>query len=85
MLLPETPLDGALTFAERLRARVEELAVEHEGQEIRFTGSIGVAALPPADTLDQLIARADEALYGAKRGGRNRVWSAATQPPPHSG
>jgi PleD family two-component response regulator len=51
--------------------------VQHDGTEIRFTSSLGVAGLTGAETLDQLIARADAALYDAKRGGRNRVMSAA--------
>ena len=60
----------------RLRAGIESLIVQHEGKTVRFTTSIGVAARRTGETLDQLIARADAALYEAKRSGRNRVVTA---------
>lgn len=76
VVLPETALDGALVFAERIR---EQMA-EHEfpevgGRMLRLTASIGVACYPSqgVDSVDGLIALADEALYRAKAGGRNRV------------
>jgi diguanylate cyclase (GGDEF)-like protein len=77
ILLPETALDQAMAVAERLRASIGDHVVQHDGTEIRFTSSLGVAGLTGGETLDQLIARADAALYDAKRGGRNRVMSAA--------
>jgi diguanylate cyclase (GGDEF)-like protein len=70
LMLPETPVQGAATLAERLRARVE--ATDFGDQQI--TLSIGVASLPAnGDTPEAVIAAADEALYEAKRKGRNRV------------
>jgi diguanylate cyclase (GGDEF)-like protein len=70
LMLPETPTTGAVTLAERIRARVE--AQNFAGQKI--TVSIGVASFPTdGDTPDAVIAAADEALYQAKREGRNRV------------
>jgi diguanylate cyclase (GGDEF)-like protein len=76
VLLPETALDDALVTAERLRAGVEAGAVEHEGQTVRLTISVGAAELRAGDSLDALIARADAALYAAKHAGRNRVLTA---------
>lgn len=72
-MLPETPIQGAATLAERLRARVE--AADFAGQQI--TLSIGVASLPAnGDSPEAVVAAADAALYEAKRKGRNRVMQA---------
>jgi len=74
VLLPETDASGARIVAERLRQFVAGLKVGTEGAEIRWTISIGVAALVPADaTIEECLKRADKALYRAKEGGRNRV------------
>jgi two-component system cell cycle response regulator len=64
---------GAL--GERLRNTVESSIFEHDGRRYPVTISVGVAAYPttPVETPFQLIAAADEALYEAKRCGRNRV------------
>jgi diguanylate cyclase (GGDEF)-like protein len=74
ILLLETDLVEARIVAERLRAAIAERPVACRGQEIAVTVSVGAA---PADetTADPavLMKRADEALYAAKRGGRNRV------------
>ena len=67
---------NAAAVAERIRGDVQALAVEHEGQKIPFTVSIGAAALESErenEDVASLLARADEALYAAKGGGRNRV------------
>ncbi len=79
VLLPHTPADGALIIAERLRAATEQLLLSWNGQQITVTVSIGTATLPhpTMKTVDDLsvdiFTRADEALYEAKRQGRNRV------------
>jgi len=69
------PLPSAGILAERLRSIVETTAFDHEGQRMPVTISVGVAGHPesPVETVTQLIAAADQALYEAKRAGRNRV------------
>lgn len=68
----------AHALAERIRQLVEATAVEDDGRLIRFTVSLGVAtALPDQHTsTDSVLRAADEALYDAKRSGRNRVVTA---------
>ncbi len=76
VLSPETDLAGAVTLAEKLRRALEGERVVHESKTIAVTISAGVACF--ADELknsDALVQRADERLYAAKRGGRNRVCS----------
>lgn len=68
--LPGTGLRIALQLAERLRAQVEQTDFVHE---TAVTVSAGIAMLEQADTLEDVIRRADEMLYRAKRTGRNRV------------
>jgi diguanylate cyclase (GGDEF)-like protein len=69
------PLTSAGVLAERLRSTVEATGFDHEGQRMPVTISVGVAGHPecPVETVQQLIAAADQALYEAKRAGRNRV------------
>jgi two-component system, cell cycle response regulator len=81
VLLPETDQVGACVLAERIRARVAATGLEpppdatSASGTIPLTLSIGVASLPGslAATPSEFIARADAALYQAKRGGRNQV------------
>lgn len=78
ILLPHTDQAGARYFAERLRTRVEKLAVQHEDQSIGFTISLGVAELGPQYGSETVwLEAADQALYQSKRGGRNQVSVAA--------
>jgi diguanylate cyclase (GGDEF)-like protein len=74
LVLPETPLDGAVSLAESLRQRIEEHVFAFQADSIKVTISVGAAQLTEADKqANELIKRADELLYTAKRGGRNRV------------
>lgn len=76
LALPETSLDGAVEVAERLRRRIERTRVptDVEGPPIEVTASLGVANLPAdAGEIRSLISAADEALYDAKRAGKNQV------------
>jgi two-component system cell cycle response regulator len=79
ILAPETPLPGALRQAERLREAFERYTLEIEGIELHLTVSIGVAQkMPGMVSPEELLKVADEALYRAKREGRNRVVAATT-------
>ncbi len=70
ILLPETAGDAAAAMAERIRARVESEPFPEVGT---VTVSLGVATAGLRPTADELVKRADDALYQAKREGRNRV------------
>jgi len=74
VLAPETDLASAVILAERIRATVESLVIEHDGRQIRVTLSVGCGeSLPIDDNGHAPRERADIALYRAKTGGRNRV------------
>ncbi len=76
IVMPETDERGAVRFAERIRRRVEDYKfIASDGTRIPVTVSIGVAIFPApyVDTIDDLFARADAAMYQAKASGRNRV------------
>ncbi len=76
IVLPETGLSGALALAENLRQRVGSHGFVFQGERIPVTISMGCAQLAKDDkAAADLIQRADEKLYEAKRGGRNRVCS----------
>src|SRR3954471_15802998 len=75
LILPGTVLDSAVTFAERLREKVEKHTFTYAGGTLCRTMSCGVAASPHPKVKDQeaLVRAADDALYVAKETGRNRV------------
>ena len=77
VILPQTAASGARGFAERLRQRVEACEAVHAGERIRFTISLGLAELKALDPAHlSALDRADQALYSAKKAGRNRTESA---------
>ena len=74
VLLPRTSPDVARHAAERIRSHFEANPVRWEDRSLRVTASFGVAAFDTRDlSLSNMVARADVALYRAKRNGRNRV------------
>ncbi|MCL1477955.1 GGDEF domain-containing protein [Marinobacter sp. M3C] len=74
ILLPSCGMECAEALAERIRAGIEVLVVEHEGEDYSVTASIGLAQINPTDTSTKAImARADEGSYLAKGRGRNQV------------
>jgi two-component system, cell cycle response regulator len=80
VVMPETTLEMATAIAERLRGAIEgkPFRIGAGGQELAVTASLGIASLTPALTgPGQLMKCADQALYEAKSGGRNRVVAAA--------
>ncbi|SMC29914.1 diguanylate cyclase (GGDEF) domain-containing protein [Andreprevotia lacus DSM 23236] len=78
LVLPGATLPVAVQVAERIRQRVANFDWDEIAPGLRVTVSIGCAQLRATDTIESLIALADQALYSAKRGGRNRVREAAT-------
>ncbi len=74
ILLPSTSLNNANNVAEKIRQKVEELSHQVKGNSINYTISLGVSeSLATDDSIDQIINRADTALYKAKDNGRNCV------------
>jgi diguanylate cyclase (GGDEF)-like protein len=73
VLLPQADLAQAAAAAERLRAAVEAASFDLSAGPWRMTVSIGAAALAEGEGFDSLLQRADQAMYAAKRAGRNRV------------
>ncbi|WP_370239529.1 sensor domain-containing diguanylate cyclase [Neptunomonas phycophila] len=83
VLLPNTPLDGAVCIAELIVGRFREAKIFYAGAEIMMTVSIGVVSVIPCADLneDHLLSKADKLLYRAKKNGRNRVeWEPPIQP-----
>ena len=77
VVLPDTGWQGALTFAERIRRRVDETTFSSPTASMRITISVGVALARGTDPISAatLLQDADQSLYKAKSGGRNRVFA----------
>jgi len=77
ILLPDTAWQGALTFAERLRRRVDDFTFGPPGSPMTITISVGLALARGTDPLspEELLKEADRSLYKAKQQGRNRVFA----------
>ena len=76
LVLPETDREAAIEVAERLREAIEAAEIQGDSQPVKVTVSIGVAEPNDEDNVpDDVVHRADQALYNAKRNGRNQVAS----------
>ncbi len=73
LLLPETPVEDARVVVQRLQRELTRQFFLHNNEKVLITFSAGVARMRPGETGAQALARADEAMYEAKRKGRNRV------------
>ncbi len=74
VLLPETPLDRAAGLLERIRLAISEEKIPPPAEELVVTVSIGAAIVDsPEAAIEKTVKKADEALYRAKEGGRNRI------------
>ncbi|QLC72985.1 diguanylate cyclase [Pseudomonas sp. LPB0260] len=73
LLLPSTPLDGGLQLLETLREGIQGCPFHFRGERVGITLSAGISAFAEGERSDQVLERADQALYRAKRGGRNRI------------
>jgi len=75
VMMPETELDDAIAFAEKIRALIEDTPIETQAGPLQATVSLGVSSVPHTKihSSKELIVAADKALYRAKRNGRNQV------------
>lgn len=77
VVLVQTPRNKALHLAERIREEIQQTQIINQDVSVNITASFGIAELStdvsPGTSLDQLLARADKALYWGKNNGRNRV------------
>jgi diguanylate cyclase (GGDEF)-like protein len=74
VILDETDQGGAEMVAERIRERIEREIIQGDFGRVRVTASLGLATWPEhAESMEDLLERADQALYEAKKKGRNRV------------
>ena len=77
-LLPATDEAAAWRMAERIRQAIEQTPLDHQGEQIRITVSIGLTSGSLAsDNIESLMQRADKVMYRAKNAGRNRSFSYA--------
>jgi diguanylate cyclase (GGDEF)-like protein len=86
VFLPETNRDEAMIIAERIRHQIEVHKTPWQKHRIRVTASIGVAYFNPENeeaNQDEIIARADRAMYLAKENGKNRIQLAKTDTETH--
>ena len=73
LLIPNTPLPTGLQLLEKLRAAIEACPFHFKGEPVTLTASIGVAPFALGERSEQVLKRADEALYRAKHKGRNAI------------
>lgn len=74
VILPQTGIEEASNLAERIRERIEAEVLKHDALQIKITASFGIAScMAESDDLDRMLTKADDALYIAKKKGRNQV------------
>ena len=84
LLAPDTTSMEAVEVAERLRSQVDAYRLQIDGWQVGISISIGVASYPDnASDVEGLLAKADEAMYIAKKAGKNKTHLATTHPSPH--
>ena len=76
VIIPNTTIDGAIKLAEKIRRQVEKMRFHYNGLQVDVTISSGLAEVRAGDTVESLFKRADDALYRAKKAGRNRCIAA---------
>lgn len=76
ILLPDTPLEEATATVERLQRELTKQFFLHENERILITFSAGVAQRAPQEPQEEVVGRADKAMYQAKHSGKNRVIAA---------
>ena len=81
ILMPVTNIEAAAQVATRIRRKLEKITIMVDGQHLKVTASMGVSAYPDnaVEDISALLKRADDALYVAKRSGRNKVISATPE------
>jgi len=73
LILTNTKISGALKLAQRIKNEVQNHVFEYSQTTIKFTTSIGITSVSLHDSVETLLSRVDEALYDAKKKGRNRI------------
>ncbi len=75
IILPNCSKKDGINCAERIRASIEEFRLKINGinEDIRFTSSFGVTETKEDDSIETMLKRADNALYAAKKEGRNKT------------
>lgn len=77
LILPDMDAQGAFAVAERIRLKLETTSLDlNETDSVRITASIGIACLTREKSLETFIEKADDALYMAKKNGRNQTFIA---------
>jgi two-component system cell cycle response regulator len=79
ILLEGQPISDAVALADRLRLMIADLQFETNAEPLKITCSFGVSERTPGESVDQILRRADMALYEAKKNGRNRVVAAQSE------
>lgn len=82
LLIPSTPLDGGLKLLDTLRAAIESCPFHFKGERVTITLSGGISSFSAGERSEQVFERADQALYRAKRSGRNRIEQGGAAPSP---